>query len=116
MTERRIEDIFTALDEQTATAPGTEAAALIVPSLAATPTSVFDQHKLPARRIEELLEAHPLCRPDPQVHALAISRPRQHLPSARKRHDHATWGVLTPPATRNDQIEGRSPILERQFP
>jgi hypothetical protein len=50
------------LDEQTVTVPGTEAAALIVPSLAASLTAVLDQRKLLAGRIEELLEAHPLSK------------------------------------------------------
>ncbi|WP_033329086.1 IS110 family transposase [Streptomyces yerevanensis] len=62
MAERLIEDIFTALDEQTVVVPGTEAAALIVPSLASSPQSVLDQRKLLAARIEELLEAHPLSK------------------------------------------------------
>lgn len=60
MAGRLVDDIFTALDEQTVVVPGTEAAALIVPSLAGSLTSVLDQRKLLARRIEELLEAHPL--------------------------------------------------------
>ncbi|GGW69762.1 hypothetical protein GCM10010381_63160 [Streptomyces xantholiticus] len=60
MAERLIEEIFAALDEQTVTVPGTEAATLIVPSLADSLTVVLDQRKLLAGRIEELLEAHPL--------------------------------------------------------
>ncbi|CAD5913279.1 transposase [Streptomyces sp. KY75] len=60
MAERLVEDIFTTLDEQTVVVPGTEAAALIVPSLAASLTAVLDQRKLLAGRIEELLEAPPL--------------------------------------------------------
>jgi transposase len=59
MAERLVEDIFTALDEQTVVVPGTDAAALIVPSLASSLQSVLDQRKLLAARIEELLEAHP---------------------------------------------------------
>ena len=55
-----VEEIFVALDEQTVTVPGTEAAALIVPSLAGSLAAVLDQRKLLAGRIEELLEAHPL--------------------------------------------------------
>ncbi|GGS10332.1 hypothetical protein GCM10010236_76040 [Streptomyces eurythermus] len=62
MAERLVEDIFTALDEQTVTVPGTDAAALIVPSLAGSLTAVLDQRKLLATRIEELLEAHPLSK------------------------------------------------------
>ncbi|RPK33396.1 Transposase [Streptomyces sp. ADI93-02] len=61
MAERLVEDIFTALDEQTVIVPGTEAAALIIPSLASSLTAVLDQLKLLASSIEELLEA-PLFR------------------------------------------------------
>ncbi|WP_381805316.1 IS110 family transposase [Streptomyces niveus] len=60
MAERLVEDIFTALDEQTVIVPGTEAAALIIPSLASSLAAVLDQRKLLASRIEDLLEAHPL--------------------------------------------------------
>lgn len=62
MAERLVEDIFTALDEQTVVVPGTEAAALIVPSLAGSVAAALDQRKLLAGRIEELLEAHPLSK------------------------------------------------------
>lgn len=60
MAERLVEEIFEALDEQSVVVPGTDAAALIVPSLASSLSSVLDQRKLLAARIEELLEAHPL--------------------------------------------------------
>ncbi len=59
MAEWLIEDIFTALDGQTVVVPGTDAAALIVPSLANSLLSVLDQRKLLAARIDELLEARP---------------------------------------------------------
>ncbi|GAB2470476.1 IS110 family transposase [Streptomyces incanus] len=62
MAERLVEDIFTALDEQTVVVPGTDAAALIVPSLATSLTAVLDQRKLLATRIEELLANHPLSK------------------------------------------------------
>ncbi|MEY9969267.1 transposase [Streptacidiphilus sp. MAP12-16] len=62
MAERLVEDIFTALDEQTVVVPGTDAAALIVPSLAGSLTAVLDQRKVLATRIEELLENHPLSK------------------------------------------------------
>nr|WP_308295144.1 transposase [Streptomyces sp. Tu10] len=62
MAERLVKDIFAALDEQTVTVPGTEAAALIVPSLAGSLAAVLDQRRLLAGRIEELLEAHPLSK------------------------------------------------------
>ena len=60
LAERLVEDIFAALDEQSVVVPGTEAASLIVPSLAGSLSSVLDQRKLLAARIEELPEAHPL--------------------------------------------------------
>ncbi|MFD7705374.1 IS110 family transposase [Streptomyces caelestis] len=62
MAERPVEDSFTALDKQTAVVPGTDAAALIVPSLAGSLQAVLEQRKLPAARIEELLESHPLSK------------------------------------------------------
>lgn len=64
MAERQVEEIFAALGEQTVTVPGTEAAALIVPSLAGSLTAALDQRKLLARRIEELLEAPSIQSPD----------------------------------------------------
>lgn len=52
MGERLVEDTFEALDEQTVAVPGTEATALIVPSLAGSLAGVLDQQVLLARRIE----------------------------------------------------------------
>lgn len=48
-----------ALDEQAVVIPGTDPAALIVPSLTGLLTAVLVQSKLLAGRIEELLEADP---------------------------------------------------------
>ncbi|AMW08084.1 hypothetical protein A4E84_00040 [Streptomyces qaidamensis] len=62
MAERLVEEIFAALGEQTVTVPGTDAAALIVPNLAGSLAAVLDQRKVLARRIEELLEDHPLSK------------------------------------------------------
>ncbi|MBC9719735.1 IS110 family transposase [Streptomyces sp. TRM66268-LWL] len=62
MAERLVDDIFTALDEQTVVVPGTDAAALIVPSLARSLTAVLDQRRLLGKRLDELLEAHPLSK------------------------------------------------------
>ncbi len=42
--------------------PGTDAAAMILPSLASSLQAVLDQRKLLAAKIEELLESHPLPR------------------------------------------------------
>ncbi len=62
MAERLIEEILTALDEQTVVVPGTEAAAPIVPSLAGSLRAVLDQRKLLEKCIQELLDEHPLSK------------------------------------------------------
>lgn len=60
MAERLVEDIFTALDEQTVVVPGTRAATTIVPSLARQLAAVLDQRRTLEAQIKALLEAHPL--------------------------------------------------------
>ena len=62
MAMRLAADVFAALDEQTVVVPGTDAAAIIVPSLAASLRTVLDQRKALAKRVEELLDAHPLSK------------------------------------------------------
>lgn len=63
-------------------------------------------------RLQPKDRQHIRRRPDPQIRALGISRPRQHLPSTRQRHDNTALGVFTRPATRNDQIDDSLPILD----
>ncbi|GAB2836480.1 hypothetical protein GCM10022221_39520 [Actinocorallia aurea] len=60
MAERLIDEVFTALEEQTVIVPGTDAAALIVPNLADMLGSLLKQRQVLAQRIEELLKAHSL--------------------------------------------------------
>ncbi|MEV7797404.1 IS110 family transposase [Streptomyces sp. NPDC087512] len=60
MAERLIDDIFTALDEQTVVVPGTGTIDVIVPSLAKSLAAVHEQRRTLEARIEALLEAHPL--------------------------------------------------------
>lgn len=60
MFERLVEDILTALDDQTVVVPGTDAATLIVPSLAGSLRAALDQRNLLNKRIQELLDEHPL--------------------------------------------------------
>ena len=62
MAERLVEDIFTALDEQTVVVAGTGAAATIVPSLAAQLRAYLAQRATLERQIAALLEAHPLSK------------------------------------------------------
>lgn len=85
MAERLVEEIFAALDEQTVTVPGTEAATLFVPSLAASLTAVLDQRKLLARRIEELL---PPSFQSPDVDAGHRRQDRSPHPDRGRRRQH----------------------------
>ncbi|MEU1368367.1 IS110 family transposase [Streptomyces sp. NPDC005803] len=62
MAERLVEDIFTALDEQTVIVAGTGAATTIVPSLATQLRAHLSQRAALERQIAALLEAHPLSK------------------------------------------------------
>ncbi|GAA1228957.1 hypothetical protein GCM10009646_16210 [Streptomyces aureus] len=106
MAERLVEDIFAALDEQTVVVPGTDAAALIVPSLTGSLRSVLDQRKILAAKIEELLEAHPF--PGPDLHARHRGQDRSPDPHRRRRRqqlqDRRTLGRLRRSGSRHPQI------------
>ncbi|MEU9246031.1 IS110 family transposase [Streptomyces sp. NPDC048385] len=56
MASRLIDDVFTALDEQTVVVPGTGTLDIVIPSLAA----VHTQRRAMEAQINTLLEAHPL--------------------------------------------------------
>jgi transposase len=62
MAARLAAEILAALDEQTVVVPGTDAAAIVLPSLAASLRTVLDQRKQLASRIEERLDAHLLSK------------------------------------------------------
>ena len=62
MAARLTDEIFAALGEQPLTVPGTDAAALILPNLAASLASILDQRRALEHEIEALLEAHPLAK------------------------------------------------------
>jgi transposase len=62
MAERLVEDIFTALDEQTVVVAGTGAATTIVPGLASQLRAHLSQRATLERQIAALLEAHPLSK------------------------------------------------------
>jgi transposase len=61
MGERLVEQIFTALDEQTVTVPGTAAAEKILPKLADSLREVLQQRDDLALEVEGMLDAHPLA-------------------------------------------------------
>ncbi|WP_328850485.1 IS110 family transposase [Micromonospora globbae] len=61
MGERLVEQIMTALDEQTVTVPGTTAAETILPRLADSLRDVLQQRDQVAAEVERMLDAHPLA-------------------------------------------------------
>jgi transposase len=61
MGERLIEQVMTALDEQTVTVPGTAAAEKILPRLADSLRDVLQQRDQVATEVEGMLDAHPLA-------------------------------------------------------
>lgn len=96
--------------------PGTESAALIVPSLAASLTAVLDQLKLPARRIEELLKAHPLSKVPTSMPGVGVRTGARILIEVGDGGTFPTPGHLAAyaglaPATRNSgsSIRGEQP-------
>ncbi|GAB3460870.1 IS110-like element IS110 family transposase [Streptomonospora sediminis] len=60
MAQRLVDDVFAALEEQTVTVAGTEAAATVIANLAASLHRTLQQREQVARETEALLEAHPL--------------------------------------------------------
>lgn len=62
LAEPLVTEILAALDEQTVIVPGTEAAAVIVPSLATSLRLVLQQRAHLEARVAELLQAHPLAK------------------------------------------------------
>ncbi len=60
MAERLIDDIFTALDEQTVVVPGTGTLDVIIPSPAKSLAAVHEQRRALEAQTETLPEAHPL--------------------------------------------------------
>jgi transposase len=61
MGDKLVTAIWTALDEQTVTVPGTAAADTVLPRLADSLKTVLQQRKAVAEQVEEILDAHPLA-------------------------------------------------------
>ncbi|MEU5607610.1 IS110 family transposase, partial [Streptomyces sparsogenes] len=62
MAQRLIDEIFTALDEQTVVVPGTGTLDMVIPSLAHSLAAVHEQRRALEAQIETLLEEHPLSK------------------------------------------------------
>ncbi|MFD3563145.1 IS110 family transposase [Streptomyces sp. NPDC058686] len=60
MATRLVDDVFDALDEQTAVVPGTGTLDIVIPSLARSLGAVHEQRRAAEAQISALLEAHPL--------------------------------------------------------
>jgi transposase len=60
MANRLIDDVFTALDEQTVVVPRTGTLDTVIPSLARSLAAVHEQRQALEAQINALLEAHPL--------------------------------------------------------
>ena len=58
--ERIVNDIQTALDQQTVLVPGTKAAEVVLPKLAGQLADLLQQRADAAAQVEEMLDAHPL--------------------------------------------------------
>ena len=121
MAERLVEEFFDALDEQTVTVPGTEAATLIVPSLARSLTAILDQRKLLAARIEELLDAHPLSKVLTSMPGIGVRTGARILIEVGDGSTFPTAGHLAAyaglaPATRSSgsSIRGEQPSRRKQ--
>ncbi len=91
MAERLVDDIFTALDEQTVVVPGTGTLDVIVLSLAKS-AAVHECRALEAR-IEALKEAHPSGGPAPGCPASVSGPPQSSCPPS------ATAAPFPPPPT-----------------
>lgn len=61
MGDRLVEQIMAALDEQTVTVPGTQAAETILPRLADSLRDILRQRDQAAAQVERMLDAHPLA-------------------------------------------------------
>jgi transposase len=61
MGTKLVDNILTALDEQTVVVPGTTAADTVLPRLAESLKTVLQQRKTVAAEVEEILDAHPLA-------------------------------------------------------
>lgn len=59
--EKLVDQVLTALAEQTVTVPGAAAAETVIPQLAIALRTVLDQRAEIARQVEQVLDAHPLA-------------------------------------------------------
>lgn len=110
--ERLIEQIMTALDEQTVTVPGTQAAETILPRLADSLRDVLRQRDQVAKEVERMLDAHPLA---PVLTSMPRHRCQDRRPNpARSRRRHRLRHPWPPRRLRRPRP--RHPTLRQQHP
>jgi len=72
-----VDDIFAALKAQTVTVPGSDAAELVIPQLAANIKALKEQRNTIAEQVEEMLADFPLCEVLDRVCPESASRPQR---------------------------------------
>jgi hypothetical protein len=107
MAERLVEDIFTALDEQTVVVPGTDVAALIVPASPTPLRAVLDQRKLLATRISKVLTSMPGSASGPEPASSSMSATAVRFPTAA--HLAAYGGLAPTTRSSGSSIRGEPP-------
>lgn len=71
-----VDDILTALDAQTVIVPGTRAAELVLPKLAAQLADLLQLRATVAAQVEEMLDAHPLSLVLTSMPGVGVRTPR----------------------------------------
>ena len=72
-----VDDIFAALKAQTVIVPGSDAAELVIPQLAANIKALKEQRNTIAEQVEEMLADFPLCEVLDRVCPESASRPQR---------------------------------------
>ena len=72
-----VEEIFVALKAQTVTVPGSDAAELVIPQLAANIKALKEQRNTIAEQVEQMLDDFPLCEVLDRACPESASRPQR---------------------------------------
>ncbi|MFR9481206.1 IS110 family transposase [Corynebacterium amycolatum] len=89
-----VDDIFTALKAQTVTVPGSDAAELVIPQLAANIQALKEQRNTIAEQVEEMLADFPLCEVLMSMPGVGIKTAAQILLAIGDGSDFASAGHL----------------------
>ena len=106
MHERLVQAIVKALTEQSVTVPGTRAAELVLPQLAAQLQGLLAQRAEAAKQVEEALDAHPLSQ-------LLMSMPGVGIRTAARLLLNVGDGTVFPTAGHLAAYAGLAPVTRR---